>query len=79
MTNLIQKRISVLTGASTGIGKAIALKLENLENHLIILGRNKSKLEETLAEVITLGGSGEVILTDLSEVDSINSAIEEIK
>lgn len=42
----------VITGASSGIGKATALQLANSENHLYITGRRKEKLEDLQSQLL---------------------------
>jgi short-subunit dehydrogenase len=58
----------VITGASKGIGKAIAAKYISEGNHVFICSRNKSELAATAAELN--GDKGEIVRyfsTDLSE------------
>lgn len=47
MLNLNQKNIFI-TGASSGIGKACAILASNLGANVILIGRNKERLQETL-------------------------------
>jgi len=78
MTNLKGKKVLV-TGASGGIGKAIAIELSSNGADLCLTGRNKSELE-SLQKVI--GGNCEIIISDLSKSEGIdelaNSAQEKM-
>ena len=68
MTNLKGKKVLV-TGASGGIGKAIAIELSSNGADLCLTGRNKSELE-SLQKLI--GGNCEIIISDLSKSEGIN-------
>jgi NAD(P)-dependent dehydrogenase (short-subunit alcohol dehydrogenase family) len=61
----VSKRI-LITGASRGIGRAIALKLGQPGNHLILHGRDKIELETTWSAVLDQGGEAEVVFCDLA-------------
>ena len=78
MVNLKGKKVLV-TGASGGIGKAIAIELSSNGADLCLTGRNKSELE-SLQKVI--GGNCEIIISDLSKSEGIdelaNSAQEKM-
>jgi len=43
----IKNKVVWITGASSGIGRALAIEISKLECVLILSARNKSKLEET--------------------------------
>lgn len=71
----------LITGASSGIGKAVALefaKRDGASNHLILVARNKAKLEAVAAEVKNLGASVDVILADLGKNADIAKVFEQI-
>lgn len=68
-----------ITGATSGIGKAVAVELSKEDCHLILSGRNTEQLEETGKHCEENGA--EVTLTpfDLGNPDSIRDAYEEVK
>ena len=78
MVNLKGKKVLV-TGASRGIGKAIAIELSSNGADLCLTGRNKSELE-SLQKLI--GGNCQIIISDLSKSEGIdelaNSAQEKM-
>ena len=78
MANLKGKKVLV-TGASGGIGKAIAIELSSNGADLCLTGRNKSELE-SLQKLI--GGNCQIIISDLSKSEGIdelaNSAQEKM-
>lgn len=69
--------ISLVTGASRGIGRAIALKLSEMSFHVIInYNSNKAKAEEVLELIKEKGGSGELLKFDVSNQEEVSSALE---
>ena len=58
---------ALITGASSGIGKDIALYLSSLGYDLIVVARRKERLEELKKECNT---NVKIITLDLSEVDN---------
>jgi NADP-dependent 3-hydroxy acid dehydrogenase YdfG len=57
MTN----RTAIITGASSGIGKAIALRFATMGIRMVINARNKDKLAEAAEEVQKVGGAGSCV------------------
>jgi NAD(P)-dependent dehydrogenase (short-subunit alcohol dehydrogenase family) len=63
-----------ITGASSGIGKAVALECSKMGAKLIVTGRNKDRLDETFRN---LTGAGHLAVTaDLTENEGINKVAE---
>ncbi len=75
LVDLTDRRI-LITGASSGIGKANALMLSRLGAKLVLVARREDKLMETLAE---LEGEGHgFYCADLSDVESIEPMVKEL-
>jgi len=67
----------LISGAGSGIGRAIAQKLSNDNNRCILLGRNAGNLETTLK---TLHGGDHLIITaDVRNKDSLQKAALQLK
>ncbi|MFL2843351.1 MAG: 3-oxoacyl-[acyl-carrier-protein] reductase [Alphaproteobacteria bacterium] len=73
MIDLKGKKVLV-TGASGGIGKAIAMQLSSSGADLCLTGRNKSELEN-LQKII--GGNCQIIISDLSNSEGINNLADQ--
>lgn len=72
---LTEKTILV-TGASSGIGRAVAIECSRLGAHVILSARNKERLEETLKMMEGVGH--QVIECDLSSEKEISFLIDEV-
>jgi NAD(P)-dependent dehydrogenase (short-subunit alcohol dehydrogenase family) len=67
------KRIVVLTGASRGIGAAIALRLACAADHILLTGRDADKLRTVASQVQARGGSAEALPCDLTDPAQIDA------
>lgn len=67
----IQNRVAVVTGASDGIGRDIAIGLAEAGANIIVCGRRKQKLEEVKAEIESLGRRAEIFVFDVCKVNEI--------
>ncbi|MFM2061905.1 MAG: hypothetical protein RLZZ507_1575 [Cyanobacteriota bacterium] len=75
----IQGKVALITGASRGIGKAIALELaQQGVKRLILVARDRQKLAEVAAEIEKLGTETTTITLDLTQAVSVNIAIAQI-
>jgi NAD(P)-dependent dehydrogenase (short-subunit alcohol dehydrogenase family) len=68
------KEIAVITGATRGIGKALASHLSKYNYYVIALGRDQKKLDELKEE-----GIPEIYKIDLRNLDEIQNIINQIK
>ena len=70
----------LITGATDGIGLETAKRLAPHGHHLLIHGRNPTKLEETQAELMAIKGSGEIrsYKSDLSQMDNVKALASEL-
>lgn len=69
--------VALVTGASRGIGKAIALELASLGYDLALVARNESALAEVIASLPESCGKAVAIPADLSQEESYPSVIAE--
>ena len=71
------KRI-LITGAGSGLGKELSKCYGDKESHVILVGRNKDKLEKATMEIIKNGGSAEYMVCDISSATSVNRLVREV-
>ena len=70
----LEKKTILVTGASSGIGRGIAVECSKMGGRVVVSGRNKERLNETL---LLLEGTGHLaIQADLSKQDEIDSLVE---
>ena len=65
-------KVALITGASRGLGKAMALELASPGSELALVGRDRAKLDETAAEAASRGARAEVFVTDVAEESQVN-------
>lgn len=70
-------RVAIVTGASRGIGKAIALGLADAGANLVVASRTVPDLENTADEIRSKGRRALVVKTDTSNSDDIQKMVEE--
>jgi NAD(P)-dependent dehydrogenase (short-subunit alcohol dehydrogenase family) len=63
----LEGRVAVISGASRGLGKAMALELGAAGAALALVGRDRAKLDETASEAAALGAEAAVFVADLSQ------------
>ncbi len=68
----------VITGASSGIGSALALRLAAAHTHLILLARRTDKLEEVAAKCIAKQASVITHSVDVTEYEKLHALLEKI-
>src|ERR1700756_4128214 len=61
---------ALITGATSGIGRAAAEKLAQSGVHVVVVGRNLERGEKTIAEIRTAGGKADFIASDLRDAAS---------
>src|SRR6185436_12165640 len=64
-------RTAVITGASKGLGKAMALALGGSGAKLALVSRNKEQLQAVAAEARKLGAEAEVFVTDVTSEEQV--------
>jgi NAD(P)-dependent dehydrogenase (short-subunit alcohol dehydrogenase family) len=61
---------ALVTGATSGIGRAVAEKLAKLGVHVLAVGRNSERGDKTIAAIREAGGQADFIQSDLRDASS---------
>ena len=72
-------KVALVTGAGTGIGKAVALALMREGYAVTLAGRRQDKLDETAGEGRALGAQSLAVQTDVSDPDSVKAVFARTK
>jgi len=73
------QKVALVTGAGTGVGKAVALALMKEGYGVALTGRRKDKLDETAQEAARTNGKSLVVPTDVSDPASVKAAFAATK
>ena len=75
MTDL-KGKTALVTGSTSGIGKATAIALAARGAHVLVVGRNEQRAKDVVAEIEGSGGSATSRLTTLSDLESARELVE---
>ena len=73
------QKISIVTGAGTGVGKSASLALADEGWTIVLAGRRKDPIEAVANEIKSRGGNASAIVTDTSDPKSVKGLFEETK
>jgi NAD(P)-dependent dehydrogenase (short-subunit alcohol dehydrogenase family) len=72
-------KIALVTGAGTGVGRAVSIALAKAGYSLVLAGRRKEPLDAVAGEINTIGSQALAVSTDVSERDSILALFSKVK
>jgi len=78
LSGRVRDKVVVVTGASSGIGKATALKLAEAGAKVILVARGEEKLVETKAEIDAAGGQAFICTADISDMASCDALVARV-
>jgi len=70
--------VAVVTGASSGIGAAVARKLASRGYKVLLTARRKGLLDDLADEIRSAGGRADVLATDLSRPEGVRAVYERV-
>ena len=74
-TSPLTGRTAVVTGASSGIGRAIAEKLGGAGAHVFLAGRTRDAMDDSRARIEAAGGRGTVVALDVRDVGQVQDLV----
>ena len=75
----VREPVAVVTGASSGIGRALALELACRGYQVGLVARRRNALEDLACEIDTRGGRAQVAAADVGDRQALHAAIQEIE
>ena len=78
LSSSIRDKRVLVTGASSGIGRQVALKIGEAGGEVLLVSRTRDKLEEVANEVEGAGGTAHVHPADLSDLEDIDRLAREV-
>ena len=75
----MDKKVAIVTGAGSGVGKAVTLALLSDGYHVTLAGRRKDALEQTVAEAGPLCSRALVVPTDVRDPEAIRTLFTQTK
>ena len=72
-------KIALVTGAGTGVGRAVAIALAKAGYNLVLAGRRKEPLDAVAAEINAIGAQALSVPTDVSKRESILALFATVK
>ena len=75
----LKGKIALVTGAGKGIGRAIAIALAQEGVSIGLIARTEKDLQNVAAEVAALGVKTSIAIADVSDINSVNAAVESIQ
>ncbi len=74
----LKNRVAVVTGATKGIGKAIAIKMANAGVKVAVVGRDAERADELINDINANGGEAIAILADISDDNECKRVCNEV-
>lgn len=75
----IEGSVAVVTGASSGVGREVALALARRGASVALVARRRERLEDVAREVTALGARVMLVPCDVSEADEVRSAAASVR
>jgi 3-oxoacyl-[acyl-carrier protein] reductase len=73
----LKNKVAIVTGSSSGIGKAIALRFGAEGAKVIVTARRMALCEQTVAQITKAGGKAWAVQTDVADERQVERLIEE--
>lgn len=74
----LKGKVAVVTGASRGLGKPVAKGMAGAGAHVVLVARDRDRLQTTCAEIEQAGGAATVLALDLADEEAVRSGVRRI-
>jgi len=71
-------QVAIVTGASRGLGRAMAETLAANRAHVVCVARNQQKLDETAGAITSAGGQAEAIACDVTDSAAVQAMVDRV-
>jgi NAD(P)-dependent dehydrogenase (short-subunit alcohol dehydrogenase family) len=78
LSGAVRGKVVLITGGSSGIGKATAVKCADAGATVLLVARSVEKLEETKAEIERAGGVAHIHRCDMSDMEDVERMAEDV-
>jgi 3-oxoacyl-[acyl-carrier protein] reductase len=75
----LQGQVAMVTGASQGLGQAVAIRLGENGANVLCVARNAAKLEETVAAIHAAGGQAVAMSCDVTDRSSVEKMFDTVE
>jgi len=72
----LENKVVIITGASEGIGRALSLKFAEQKAKIVLVARNKDRLDELKKEIESSGAEALVVPTDITDQNACEQLIK---
>ncbi|MBD2195465.1 MULTISPECIES: SDR family oxidoreductase [Calothrix] len=79
MTNKLDGKVAIITGASSGIGEATAIALANEGATVVLAARRGDRLNALAEKIATTGGKALPIITDVTDEAQVQNLVHKTK
>jgi 3-oxoacyl-[acyl-carrier protein] reductase len=78
MENMLSGKTAIITGASRGIGKTIAIALGREKMRLALMARSANKLQDVVDKIHAVGGEAIAVPCDLTDSSAVETSLKKI-
>src|SRR5207249_9907595 len=80
-TTTMQDKVVMVTGANPGIGKSASLALSEKGATVVMVARNKERVDAARSEIVRKSGNNSIdlLLVDLSSLESVRKLVAEFR